>query len=92
MAHSENLLLTMLADPEGIPRKKAVEQILQLRNGTSVSDCHRKFLIPKLNFDAENYFDMIDWTSETIFEPPLTGYYLNYFLKLRIELLSSIQG
>ena len=32
----------------------------------------REFKIPKLNFDAAEYFDLIDWQNTTVTEPPLT--------------------
>jgi hypothetical protein len=73
LAHSENLLLAMLADTDVNARKKAVQTILQIRNERTTDDeCPRKFLIPKLDFDADKYYDMIDWTQQPIFEPPLT--------------------
>ena len=32
----------------------------------------RKFLLPKINFDAELYIDLIDWEASSLSEPPLT--------------------
>ena len=32
----------------------------------------REFVTPKLNFDAHEYYEMLDWTKEQVSEPPLT--------------------
>ncbi len=73
-AHSENLLLSMLADSNPTVREKAVKKIIQLRREgrQNVDKCQRKFKIPKLNFKAQKYFGMIDWRNECFYEPPLT--------------------
>ena len=33
----------------------------------------RKFIIPKINFDAQTYAELIDWESAKLTEPPLTS-------------------
>ena len=32
----------------------------------------RVFLKPQLNYDANSYYEMIDWQSEGLYEPPFT--------------------
>ena len=32
----------------------------------------RKFVVPKVLFDAEHYYKMINWQATTISEPPVT--------------------
>ena len=59
MAHPESILLGMLFDKSPIIRKKAVEVIIQVKKKKSTAKLPRKFFKPKLNFEAENYYDMI---------------------------------
>ena len=44
----------------------------------------REFIIPKINFEATEYPDMIDWETSKLSEPPLT-------LSLSIEELDAIK-
>ena len=51
----------------------AVDKILNIREVKGHGDkSTRKFLIPELRFDAADYTDMIDWSSEALYEPCLT--------------------
>ena len=71
-AHSENILLAMLADENQEYRKKAVNKILEIRkNKPSTNKQLRKFVVPKIRLDASNYTEMIDWKSKFT-EPPVT--------------------
>jgi hypothetical protein len=65
---SENVLIAMLTDEKKELRQLAVERIMQAR---SSGDTSRKFIVPKINFKAKEYTEMIDW-ADTISEPPVT--------------------
>lgn len=70
-AHSENVLLAMLADYREHVRELALRRILKIRRATSDSGTVlRIFEVPTLNLNADDYIDLIDW--ENITEPPLT--------------------
>lgn len=71
-AHSENLLLAMLFDENPEMRRNGFEKILHLRN-TSEQEYGivRDYKAPIINFDCENYQELIDW-EVNITEPPLT--------------------
>ena len=68
--HLENLLLAMISDERQNIRELGLRRILkaQLEKSSTLSE----FKIPKLNFDAGEYFDLIDWQDTAITEPPQT--------------------
>jgi hypothetical protein len=68
-AHPENLLLSMLSDQRMHIRELGLRRILKAR--TVNSRKIRKFDIPKLNFAAQDYTDLIDWQNVTVTSPPL---------------------
>ena len=78
-AHSSNLLVAMLAeeDDESI-RKQAVDGIIEIRKNKEHSCVERTdsglrlFKVPKLNWGAENYTQIIDWDLKDFCEPPIT--------------------
>ena len=47
-------------------------RIMKSRREFDESSHPRQFIPPKVNFDAPNYFDLIDWEVEPCTEPPLT--------------------
>lgn len=67
--HPENIILAMLADERTSVKILALRRILKARNMTSSSV--RTFVVPKFNFDAEDYIDIINWSEVTVTEPPL---------------------
>ncbi|GBL73277.1 hypothetical protein AVEN_159320-1 [Araneus ventricosus] len=72
-AHPEHLLLTMLHDSRKHIRELAVRRILGAREKkTKKSGGLRLFKLPKLNFKAAYYVDLIDWSNCVVTEPPLT--------------------
>ena len=72
-AHPENLLLSMLTDPEEKTRQEAIDRILHIRGEQDKgNNSTRKFIIPVLNFKATTYTELIDWETETLYEPSLT--------------------
>ncbi|GBM67532.1 hypothetical protein AVEN_139311-1 [Araneus ventricosus] len=72
-AHPEHLLLTMLHDSRKHIRELAVRRILAARDKkTKNSGGLRFFKLPKLNFEAADYIDLIDWSNCVVTKPPLT--------------------
>lgn len=66
--HEENLILSMLFDKDKNVRIMAVQQIINIRETGSKSI--RYFKLPRINFDALNYYDTVDWSTAKT-EPPL---------------------
>ena len=60
MAHPESILLAMLFDKNPEVRKKAVDVIIQVKKKKSTAKLPRKFFKPKLNFEAQEYYQMIN--------------------------------
>ena len=59
-AHSDNILLAMLAETDKAKRSRAVDTILQCRQQQSHSNEVRKFVVPSINYCATDYVDVID--------------------------------
>ena len=59
-AHEENLLLTMLVDDRASIRQLALRRILAARKYRSQNCSMRLFKVPRVNFQAEQYIDLID--------------------------------
>lgn len=70
-AHPEAILLAMLADADDAVRQQAVSWILRCRK--EERDELRPFQLPVINFDAEHYTQLINWSQVHITEPPLTS-------------------
>ncbi|GBO08268.1 hypothetical protein AVEN_206576-1 [Araneus ventricosus] len=70
MAHSENLLLSMLADERRHIRELGVCRIIKARGSSSTVE-HLRFVVHKLTFKANQYMDMIDWFKFDVTEPPI---------------------
>ena len=69
-AHPENVLLSMLSDSRPEIRTQAVEKIVQARNNERHSSV-RKFRVPTLNFQADDYTKMINLNSSNVTPPPV---------------------
>lgn len=69
-AHPENLMLAMLNDESQDVRLRGWQKILEIRDVAQAS-ADRVFKIPRINFDARSYIEMIDWESVTVSEPPV---------------------
>lgn len=69
-ANTENILLNMLADNRQSIRQIAYLRILKARSEATPGI--RKFSIPKINFEAPEYFDLVNWQTSQVTEPPLT--------------------
>lgn len=70
-AHPENIIIGMLSDDRKVIRTKAVLYIMAARKEKD-SDKLRKFVVPKIKFEANFYFDMADLDTGDKMEPPLT--------------------
>ncbi|KAE8739810.1 hypothetical protein FOCC_FOCC014702 [Frankliniella occidentalis] len=74
-AHQENVVLAMLFDENEETRLKAASIIIAGRRYQDrTPDDQRKFRVPKVNFSATSYTDMITWPSRPT-EPPLLRFY-----------------
>lgn len=82
-AHHENILLSMLVDSRSEVRHKAFLKICHIRQAPSVGI--RKFVVPKINFQAKEYYNMVNWDKQKWTEPPLTS-------NLSIEELQTIES
>lgn len=82
--HHENLLIAMLADDRKHVRELAYRRIWKSRDASQMrSSGIRVFKVPKVNLDAADYIDLIDWTVLKVTEPPL-------FTKISSEDIKSI--
>lgn len=83
-AHSENMLLCMLADERPYVRELALRRILKARTVVHEGDSPiRQFIVPTLNFQAKDYFNMIGW--DRPLEPPATVNMSDVEIKTLIE-------
>ena len=72
MAHSEILLLHLLASEDEEKRRFAVQKIIAMRGESQLGDTrNRPHKVPKLNWDAQKVEDIIVWDDAT--EPILTA-------------------
>ena len=72
--HSENVLVSMISDEDIDIRKLAIEIILKSREQHR-GDRIREFKIPKINFNATEYYSLIEYNEDWL-EPRLTEDYL----------------
>lgn len=85
--HPENLLLAMLADERKHIRELGLRRILKCRQDKHNGNQVRQFQIPKFNFNADDYIDLVDWQSISVTEPPLTANILKSDL---VEMISDV--
>lgn len=57
----ENLLICLLHDTRPHIRELALRRILNAKTQDNRSRNIRPFVIPQINFDADDYVDLIDW-------------------------------
>lgn len=69
-AHPENLLLSMLLDENKTVRELAARRIQEARISPHTGKQPRVFEVPTINFDASNYFEVINW-NQKFFDPPI---------------------
>ncbi|GBM56067.1 hypothetical protein AVEN_123209-1 [Araneus ventricosus] len=65
------MLLCVLKDERPHIRELAAQRITKSRESSSNVKSVRVFLPLKLNFEAADYTEMIDWSSITITSPPI---------------------
>lgn len=69
--HPENLLLAMISYSRSHVRELGLRRILQSRTKSQQRGI-RVFKVPHLNFEAQDYIDLITWSDCVVTEPPLT--------------------
>jgi len=69
-AHPESILVGMLNDDRDEICQNAATLILKAREMRKVGI--RKFTVPAINFKANDYVQLVDWSSCDVTEPPLT--------------------
>ncbi|CAG9826869.1 unnamed protein product [Diabrotica balteata] len=67
--HPENLLLCMLTDNRQWVRELALRRIIKARKEKKVGI--RQFKIPEINFNAAEYFELINWSECEVTAPPM---------------------
>jgi len=72
--HPENLVLSMITDERPVVRELGLRKILKGRNRASaVCNQVRRFQVPKINFGAKEYFEVIDWNE--VSDPPILRHF-----------------
>lgn len=93
-AHSENIILAMISDKDRAIRTLGYKKIRSARlfakNNNRNTNLPRVFRVPDkdLNLNAISYYDMIKWSENSTFEPPLT----KHFTKEEIDYYSKSEG
>ena len=72
-SHSENIIISMIGDTNLEIRRKGIQYIIEARKNRN--NIIRKFEKPNINFNANNYYEMIDF--KCVFESILTYKYTN---------------
>ena len=62
----KNILISMLMDEQEHVQELAWRRILKCRSNFSMK--RRKYVVPKVLFDAEHYYEMFNWQATTISE------------------------
>ena len=70
-AHPENILICTLCDDRARICELAVQRILAARS--KLKEGIRVFRVPKINLNAKDYTNLIDWKKVNITKPPLTS-------------------
>lgn len=80
--HPENLLLAMISDDPQHIRELGLRRILKARNNQDEKATEwRVFRIPKVNFQARDYTDLINWDMCVVTSPPILDKVSNDELK-----------
>ena len=69
--HPENLILSMLTDNRENVRSLALQKLISFKNENKGKGEVRVFKVPKIDFEAKDYFELIDWQMSGSYEPPL---------------------
>ena len=74
-------MVSALSENDNKIRSFAVTKILEVKELGSDPDEVRMFRMPKINFEAKHYMDLINWKSVDIFIPPI----LQFLTRTEIE-------
>lgn len=86
-SHPENILLSMITDNRRHIRELGLRRVLKSRQHAIGGV--REFVIPRLNFEANEYIDMIDWKKNKITDPPVLSQYTDEEISTFIQSDSS---
>ena len=70
-AHPENLLLRMIVDERKHIRELGFRKIIKAKTLVSKTELISSFRPPKVNFQANDYIETIDWNTTALTPPPL---------------------
>lgn len=70
-AHPENLMLTMIEDDNKLIRQLGLRRIVKARQIDAKRKTVRTITPPKINFDAQEYPDIVNWMNCDLSSPPL---------------------
>jgi hypothetical protein len=79
----ENLLIGMLSEDKLFIRKFAYNKVIGARRN-GLTNTLRQFIPPILNFNANNYTELIDWNQINVTEPPMIKHISDKDLKILI--------
>lgn len=69
--HPENILICMVTDNDPEIRKRGLELVLLSRETTKKVGKVRPFRVPKINFEATHYTELINWDEIDLTTPPV---------------------
>ena len=76
--------MSMLCDEHKTVRELAARRILKARNSPHIGKIPRVFEVPQINFDANIYFELINW-QQNYFDPPIFRHITNQEINKVIE-------
>ena len=71
-AHSENVSIACLSDPDEEVRRKGVKYIMDARKQYKEDAEVRKFVPAEVNFESGRFCDLVDLVTAEKWEPPVT--------------------
>lgn len=74
-AHPENVLLAMVTDERAEVRRTGIERVIAARALSADQVKVRVVKVPALNFNAQDYPEMINWEREIVIPPPVLSTY-----------------
>lgn len=88
--HPENVILNMMVDERKHIRELAARKVKAARESSaslssSSSGEIRKFTIPQLNFEASDYYELVNWVDNPRQEPPITCILSDYDIQEAIK-------
>ncbi|GBN88007.1 hypothetical protein AVEN_218479-1 [Araneus ventricosus] len=69
--HTENILLTMLVNEREHIRELGYRKILKARQIVPKKKTVRNFVPPKINFQASDFIEIINWNYCMVYPPPM---------------------